>query len=53
MNLRGLGRSAFRAGLTASQAVQFAARALHLELDDEERMLVMSGWRDERSESVK
>lgn len=47
---RGLGRAAYRAGTTASGAVTYARKYVSHELDACERMLVMAGWRDERSD---
>lgn len=47
---RGLGRSAYRAGTTASGSVPYARKYVTHELDATERMLVMAGWRDERAE---
>lgn len=49
--LRGLGRAAYRAGKNASQAVTFAREQMGHDLDDCERLLVMYGWRDERTDS--
>jgi len=50
--LRGLGRSAYRAGCTASQAVPFARKFLAADLAADERAHVMFGWAAERAAAV-
>jgi len=50
--LRGRGRSAYRAGHTASGAVQFARQFLFADFSASERAQVMAGWAAERGEAV-
>lgn len=49
--LRGHGRTAYRAGKLAHQAVTFAAECEGRDLDEAERLVVMAGWAAERSEA--
>ncbi len=50
--LRGLGRAAYRAEKCASEAIPFARSALKRDLDGRERMLVLAGWRSERTDYI-
>lgn len=49
--LRGLGRYGYRSGRSVHHTIQDAIEAINRDLSESERMIVMAGWRDERSES--
>lgn len=49
--LRGLGRYGYRSGRSVHHTIQDAIEAINRDLSESERMIVMAGWRDERTEA--